>query len=452
MKNILIFTDSRGSYKEPNSNYKLYTEKLSENYNVSSYIYKYKWTTILDFLNLLNNGTIKPENYDYVILHVGISDFSPRHSQIAINNIYKDKKQIFDSVFGEENIKKYLNTDFNIDYEGDKTINLYSIEMAKMYIIPILQKINNLIWIGSNNIVDGWNGNYFRERPKNIKIIEEYSKIFCQNLSNVINLQTWSDDEIKKYTCDNMHLTENGSDFIYTKLINRIEKNVLIIMGNGPSLKNVDFGLLKKYDTFGLNGAYRKYKEINFYPTYFGCFDYVVCNHHSKSFNDLVTNSPIEKFFFLDNKYFSEDVKNNIKFQKLNFIVNTCDGTSSFDYFINTGCSGANATLCGLLMGYKKIILIGCDSNYINYIEESNKLSNGTLIINKTPQKNPNYWFDDYQLKGDIYNVPNPDIYHIPAWNIIDIESKKKNINIINCSNLSIIPFFKKSTLIKELC
>ena len=175
MKNILIFTDSRGSYKEPNSNYKLYTEKLSENYNVSSYIYKYKWTTILDFLNLLNNGTIKPENYDYVILHVGISDFSPRHSQIAINNIYKDKKQIFDSVFGEENIKKYLNTDFNIDYEGDKTINLYSIEMAKMYIIPILQKINNLIWIGSNNIVDGWNGNYFRERPKNIKIIENFS-------------------------------------------------------------------------------------------------------------------------------------------------------------------------------------------------------------------------------------------------------------------------------------
>ena len=223
-------------------------------------------------------------------------------------------------------------------------------------------------------------------------------------------------------------------------------------MGNGPSLKNVDFGLLKKYDTFGLNGAYRKYKELNFYPTYFGCFDYVVCNHHSKSFNDLVTNSPIEKFFFLYNKYFSEDVKNNIKFQKLNFIVNTCNGTSSFDYFINTVCSCANATLCGLLMGYKKIILIGCDSNYINYIEESNKLSNGTLIINKTPQKNPNYWFDDYQLKGDIYNVPSPDIYHIPAWNIIDIESKKKNINIINCSNLSIIPFFKKSTLIKELC
>ena len=47
-------------------------------------------------------------------------------------------------------------------------------------------------------------------------------------------------------------------------------KKTVIMMGNGPSLGDVDFDLLKNYDTYGLNSAYRAYERMNWYPKYSG--------------------------------------------------------------------------------------------------------------------------------------------------------------------------------------
>ena len=67
-----------------------------------------------------------------------------------------------------------------------------------------------------------------------------------------------------------------------------MSKKTVIIMGNGPSLKDVDFEMLRKFDTYGLNSAYRAYERMNWYPKYFGCFDYIVTNSHRDNFRNLV--------------------------------------------------------------------------------------------------------------------------------------------------------------------
>ena len=67
----------------------------------------------------------------------------------------------------------------------------------------------------------------------------------------------------------------------------------IILMGNGPSLADVDFADLEGYDTFGLNSAYRAYERLNWYPTYHGCFDYRVTDNHRDNFINLIENSPI---------------------------------------------------------------------------------------------------------------------------------------------------------------
>ena len=59
----------------------------------------------------------------------------------------------------------------------------------------------------------------------------------------------------------------------------------LFIMGNGPSLGEImndpkKLQVLRNNHTFGLNAAYRAYEKYNFYPTYFGCFYYVVNESH----------------------------------------------------------------------------------------------------------------------------------------------------------------------------
>ena len=91
-------------------------------------------------------------------------------------------------------------------------------------IINYLQKLENkLIYINSNKCVNDWEGNYIIKnkdgRPKNINIIEDFSKQTIGKFKNFINLLDWNDDDVKKYTVDNMHLTYEGSEFIYNEII-----------------------------------------------------------------------------------------------------------------------------------------------------------------------------------------------------------------------------------------
>ena len=213
-KRILIYTDSRGINLPKHYYYAHYSTRLLKKYNVEAYLCPEKWTTILDFLKLWKK--INSVKYEYVILHLGVVDASPRHQKIMINEIYPNKKEMFNEVFGVSQITRYHKSDFNCDYEGDKTINMYSLEMAREYLIPRLLEISGLIWIGTNKIDPSWRGNYWKDRPRNIKLVEEYSRLFIDSIPNAINLlDLWSLDDVRKYTFDNIHPNLNGSDIIF---------------------------------------------------------------------------------------------------------------------------------------------------------------------------------------------------------------------------------------------
>lgn len=224
----------------------------------------------------------------------------------------------------------------------------------------------------------------------------------------------------------------------------------LLLMGNGPSVKDVDFAKLKSsnIDTFGLNAAYRIYEKLDWYPTYFGCFDYVVTDSHKKNFQELINNSPIQQFFFIRN-YFTGDKFNYCDFQRGHFITNPLSNT--FTEFYDNGNSGVNACQVGIILGYTKILLIGIDQNYIEIVEGATQNSGGGLVMESTPDLNPNYWFDDYQRKGDKYNYPQLNTYQKPAWESFSTKVKDKGIKIINCSSISTLECFPKSTLEKEI-
>lgn len=233
-----------------------------------------------------------------------------------------------------------------------------------------------------------------------------------------------------------------------------MNSEILIVMGNGPSLKKIDLDLLKKYDTFGLNAAYRIYDKINFYPTYFGCFDYRLNESHKENFSKLILNNNlIKKFFFVGNEngqiLYDNNVINSNKFTKINFkgypIQDNRPLSKSFLEFNDMGSSGANAAQCGILMGYKKIVLVGCDCSYIEHLPNSIKTNKG-ITLTKTPETNPNYWFDNYQQAGDLYNVPQTNTFQMNSWKYL-FSNCPQNVEIINCSEGSNIPFFKKDLI-----
>ena len=238
------------------------------------------------------------------------------------------------------------------------------------------------------------------------------------------------------------------------KSLNSEIKDEIYILGNGPSLKNVDFQSLKDKTTFALNSSYKKFAELDFYPTYFGCFDPKLIECHYDKFVKLM-NTDIKKFFFLNEnnkgqKQFSSQDESHLRYQKINFIPpqETYINPSRFNAFYKMHNSGATAALISILLGYKKIILLGCDGNYVEQIPEARIIdaSTKTLQILKTPEKNPNYWFDNYQEKGEIYSVPDGNNCHMKGWEILHQASKFHNVEIINENPESKIPYFEKKS------
>jgi hypothetical protein len=252
--------------------------------------------------------------------------------------------------------------------------------------------------------------------------------------------------------------------------LNNIIGDEIYILGNGPSLKNCDFNFLKDKTTFALNSSYKKFAELDFYPTYFGCFDPKLIECHYDKFVKLMNdNNKIKNFFFLNEnnkgqKQFSSKDENNSRYQKINFLPpqKSYINKSSFNKFYKMHNSGATAALISIILGYKKIILLGCDGNYVEQIPETRLIdaSTKTLQILETPKKNPNYWFDNYQEKGEIYSVPDGNschmkgwelLYqassnscHMKGWELLYQASKIHNVEIINEIPESKIPYFVK--------
>jgi hypothetical protein len=65
------------------------------------------------------------------------------------------------------------------------------------------------------------------------------------------------------------------------------------------------------------------------------------------------------------------------------------------------------------------------------------------LEMTSTPGQNPNYFIDDYQQKGDRFNVPDslPDL-HYQSWVKQGPELKKLGVDVVNCNPKSRLDMF----------
>ena len=219
---ILIYTDSRGfeisriiNRKAP---FNSYIDFFVKNYRCQVYICPEKHTTFFDFFDKINRKDLS--TFKSIICHMGVVDFSPRPVS-DINSIFELKKSKIIGCFGAEFYKELLASPFyETEYGGEKTCSIIH-ENNVSRIVEELNKINNLIWISCNPVIDDWRGNYKRDRPKNINIVNEKSKSIISGLSSkvhVVDMTEFSEDEIKQYTCDNIHLSPEGMNYIEQKV------------------------------------------------------------------------------------------------------------------------------------------------------------------------------------------------------------------------------------------
>ena len=524
-RKLLIYTDSRGQHTPRGAPaYDVFALRLAQRPDVEAKVAlcPMKWTSTIDFLDYLDEH--KMESYDHIILYTGIVEWSPRPQASAISDLYdnkaphnlangeintrdysrkviNNKKASFDAIFGEKAMRRHLGRDFGVEFEGQPTVNMYSLEMAEKHLIPRLAALDNLIFINSNRFIPGWEGDFARGRPTNIGLTEQYSALFRDALgvAKVIDLLKWDEVDIRKFTCDNLHLTKAGSDLIYDTLCDRIgltkkafssasakmngakEKNdcvkmsnrdgkisqqghelqlradSILIIGNGPSAKKLaEFGLHNlptNIDTFGMGAAYRYFREIGWWPTYYAWCDAKVVHSHRNALTELIGDSEISTRTF----YFSLPISEHPRFQ----LIPHC---STGDFCFRKSVE----------FGYKNIYLIGIEGDYVEEIsgsrpltdqeyeglgfpslfplfehiapekEEAFRLFRDNLrIIERTPEHNPNYFFDSYQRAGDVYSLPRAQT-HKNSWRKSAAMAQENSVIVVNLSEDSKITHFPK--------
>ena len=194
----------------------------------------------------------------------------------------------------------------------------------------------------------------------------------------------------------------------YKKFI-RMHSKTIIILGNGPSCKDLNFKKIN-FATIGMNVAFRHWYKINWFPDIYCCLDVELLTCHFSAISELIKNKKCQKFF-LRKHFQSICKKNNIEILEEN--VYYLEDMEHILFESNKHITtGSYALRFALFLGYIDIRLIGIDSNYINYVENCEKKSNlieSTALEIKYDKPSVNYFFEDYQKKGDVYNVPNVD-------------------------------------------
>ncbi|CAG4884364.1 conserved protein of unknown function [Georgfuchsia toluolica] len=214
---LYVFTDSRGFradlwYCKKNP-IRSYVHDLATRYRTEYSISRYSPTTLIDFLYDVRKLDLC--EVDFIILHAGIVDFSPRPLNQA-KEILGAKARRIESLFGKEALRDFPPRLYEEEYEGEQTASLYGIEVLKKHILPAIDSLPKpVIWIGVNPVLADWVGNYRRERPKNMNSILEYQEIIDRLFKGTkIGLRSWERTQIIEDTIDNIHFTQAGFQYL----------------------------------------------------------------------------------------------------------------------------------------------------------------------------------------------------------------------------------------------
>ena len=174
------------------------------------------------------------------------------------------------------------------------------------------------------------------------------------------------------------------------------------IIGNGPSLNQLDLSLLKEEITFGVNSFYLNRDKMGFLPTHYIVEDTLVAEDRAAEINRLAGTN---KWFGNYLRYCLEDGPDVI-WLNVRFRYDPYDGFPHFSR--NAGrmlwVGGTVSYLCMQLayyMGVSETYLIGFDHSYV--IPADAKVSGNSIT---SQSDDPNHFHPDYFGKGYRWHDP----------------------------------------------
>lgn len=168
------------------------------------------------------------------------------------------------------------------------------------------------------------------------------------------------------------------------------------IIGNGPSLKNMDLSKLKGEATFGLNRVYLLFPEIGFTTTYLVVVNDLVIEQFAANLLDL----PIPVFFSWHGRRF---LPGDLPAARLPIFLHTTYTGPTFGRDARRRLwEGATVTYAALqlayFMGFETAVLIGVDHNF------STQGKPNTTIVSSG--EDPNHFNPAYFGQGVRWQLP----------------------------------------------
>ncbi len=233
--------------------------------------------------------------------------------------------------------------------------------------------------------------------------------------------------------------------------------DLAFVLGNGPSLRSVDLERFSPHVTVGMNAAYRYWERIGWYPTHYCCLDEELLATHHDAIRSLIVEGLVESAFLtagiLDFQPELAEDERCVFFDSFSKGWHDRRGKkwglpySEHPAFRTAAPSkvttGAYAARYAIYLGHRRLFLIGVDCNYVEVVEGAQAAGGFALRMVKTPDRNPNYFFDDYQQAGDRYNLPNPEVHggnlHLQSFEALrdDVAAQGLPVEIVNCSKAS---------------
>lgn len=366
--------------------------------NIGKYVVTWTWKNNNHNKNIKNNRWFKTNEIKQIAdilkrkkLKLLVIEFSKetltetsKHFNLKVNdNIYT-----YEGKITNENV--FLSICKNAEY-----CFIYS--QANFYKVKSSGKISELLYhdipFVTNLDIRKMNNLHYGRTINTIKNINE-----LETIDKVDKIQS----NIKETSWVNINFKKLLYLYNYSKIIG---SDTIDVLGNGPSLKNYNFE--NSNIKLGMNVAYRYWNKHGIYPDIYIALDKVVTKFHAKEIHDLIQKCKI-KLFILSETYF-EVYPNDIYLENVyNFNL-----IKSSHYLLDSNhiTTGMMSIRLSLILGFKKLNIYGInDSKYVNYIPECKEIMLGklkVLKIVKTIRDNPNYFFNEYQKVGDVYNIPN---------------------------------------------
>lgn len=201
-----------------------------------------------------------------------------------------------------------------------------------------------------------------------------------------------------RYKLAGLGLPISNNEKKFASLKDKYRGERCFIIGNGPSLNELDLTKLQNEKTFGVNAIYLNYDKMKFHPSFYVIEDYLVAEDRANEINSY--HEAQYKFF---GNYLDYILKPDSKSILMNVLVKY---TEPFDPYFSknavrsVGVGGSVTFICLQLayyLGFKEVYMIGFDHNYKVIATE---VDDNNVILSKEDDENhfnPTYFGKGYR-------------------------------------------------------